>query len=76
MTMMPSTYSFLSQDTTTVAESLSIMIDREQKHHRSRNYLSQSTVITSSDRRKIVDWCYAFVDTLKFDREIVVLVRR
>ena len=74
--MMQSVYDSLSRDTATVAESLSIMIKKEQKHGGRRNYLGQSTVITSSDRRKMVDWCYAFVDTLKFDRETIALVRR
>lgn len=77
-TTMPSVHDTLSQDTTGVSDALWAMVDKEL-NTRSHNYLedtpsSSSGAITSSDRMKIVDWCYSIIDNCSFDRETVAMV--
>src|SRR6056300_1670314 len=56
--------SALSRDTTAVAESLSVMIQKEQTFYKCQDYLRESRssasaiIITPTDRTKIVEWCY------------------
>jgi len=76
--MQPSVYDSLSQDAFDAAESLSVMMQKEQTTYESCDYLHpswpvDSTIITESDRLKIVDWCYTVVDQCKFDREAVAM---
>ena len=74
--------SALSRDTTAVAESLSVMIQKEQTFYKCRDYLRKSSssmsspdddtfIITQTDRTKIVEWCYGIVDKCQLDRETV-----
>ena len=80
-TTMPSVHDTLSQDTTGVSDALWAMVDKElNTTYRSYNYLTEDTpssssgAITSSDRMKIVDWCYSIIDNCSFDRETVAMV--
>ena len=82
-TTMPSVHDTLSQDTTSVSDALWAMVDKElNTTYRSVvNYLentpsSSSGAITSSDRMKIVDWCYSIIDNCSFDRETVAMVSK
>ena len=74
--------SALSRDTTAVAESLSVMIQKEQTFYKCRDYLRKRSssmssldddtiIITQTDRTKIVEWCYGIVDKCQLDRETV-----
>jgi hypothetical protein len=72
--MHPSISASLSQDTAAVAESLSAMMQKEQAVYQCDDYLhAPATLITESDRLKIVDWCYGVIDHCKFDRETVAI---
>ena len=83
---MPSVNDSLSHDSASVAEALSVMIEKEQTIYKSCDYLSSSSssvddgcnseqvLITQSDRQLICDWCYSIVDACQFDRETVALV--
>lgn len=78
---MRSIYETLSRDKAAVAESLWVMLQKEQTTYSGcRDYLQSAShsrpsaaAITESDRMQIVDWCYGVVDTLEFDREIVMI---
>ena len=83
-TTMPSVHDTLSQDTTGVSDALWAMVDKElDTTYRSYDYLDEDTTpsssseaITSSDRMKIVDWCYSIIDNCSFDRETVAMVSK
>ena len=78
---MRSIYETLSRDKSAVADSLRVMLQKEQTTYSGcRDYLQSAShsrpspaAITESDRMHIVDWCYGVVDTLEFDREIVMI---
>ena len=81
---MRSIYETLSRDKTAVADSLWVMLQKEQTTYSDcRDYLLSSShscsaahhapIITESDRMQIVDWCYSVVDILEFDRENVMI---
>ena len=78
---MRSIYETLSRDKSAVADSLWVMLQKEQTTYSGcRDYLQSAShsrpspaAITESDRMQIVDWCYGVVDTLEFDREIVMI---
>ena len=81
---MPSAiFNSLSLDTAHVAETLAVMIQKEQRIARNddcTNYFYQhafdsSAVVDEADRMKMVDWCYKIVDECKLDRECVAMVR-
>ena len=66
----------LSRDTVAVADTLTVMIKREQLTTSSWHvggYLDPSdpTMITADDRKKLVNWCYNFVDHCRLSRETV-----
>jgi len=66
----------LSRDTVAVADTLTVMIQREQLTISSWHvggYLDSSdpTMITADDRKKLVNWCYHFVDHCRLSRESV-----
>ena len=64
----------LSRNTEVVADSLYAMIKRERSPSTYRDgYLDSSDpeMITSEDRKKLVDWCYGVVDHCHFSRETV-----
>ncbi len=66
----------LSRDTVIVADTLTAMIKREQLTFSSWHvgrYLDPSdpTMITADDRKKLVNWCYHFVDHCQLSRETV-----
>ena len=75
----------LTRDTASAAESLSVMMQKEQAIYTRRDYLGPQPPcgvddndiaakrITPDDRLKIVDWCYSVVDACQFDRETVAL---
>jgi len=74
--MMSSTYN--SEDATAAAESLSVMLRKEQTTYTSCDYLHQSldsdeSLITASDRLQIVDWCYSATDHCNLNRETVAI---
>ena len=78
--MQSNIYETLSRDTVAVAESLSVMINKEQAIYRISDYLlplvsssCSSSAITESDRTQIVDWCYSVVDLVEFERETVMV---
>ncbi|KAL3778830.1 hypothetical protein HJC23_002887 [Cyclotella cryptica] len=66
-------------------ETLSLMIDQEQSTYRRKDYLNpldhyrwngkakHPIIVTPSDRKKLVDWCFAIVDTCAFRRETVAI---
>jgi hypothetical protein len=66
---------------TSVAESLSVMMQKEQTVYRSCDYLhppssSSSLNLRAVDaevRTKMVDWCYSFIDTIQVERESVAM---
>eukprot|EP00984_Skeletonema_dohrnii_P006384 scaffold2282_cov77-Skeletonema_dohrnii-CCMP3373.AAC.8 len=65
----------LSRDTVAVADTLAA-IKREQfttSWHDEDGYLNPSdpTMITADDRKKLVDWCYHFVDHCQLSRVTV-----
>ena len=63
-----------SQDTTVVAESLSVMIQKELTIYTRNGYLDAyepTIIITSDNRMALVDWCYSVVDHCQFSREAV-----
>lgn len=75
-------YEWLSKDTEHAAESLSVMMQKEQEVYSSCDYLHlhhlslpevTGILLTGSDRLKIVDWCYGVIDQCKFDRETVAI---
>ena len=70
---MPSIYDSLSQDNA-VANSLWVMMQKEQTIYRSCNYFDQPSLVTESDRKKMVDWCYSVIDNCQFDRDNVAMV--
>ena len=63
----------LSQDTTAVAASLAVMIEKEHTIYTCKGYLdpSDTIIITADDRMALVDWCYDFVDHCHISREVV-----
>ena len=83
--MKKSIYETLSRDTAAAADSLWVMLQKEQTTYdvSSCDYLLASsplhpsatagTSIGESDRVQIVDWCYSVVDICQFDREIVAI---
>ena len=76
---MPSIYDSLTQDPDATAQSLGIMIQKEQQMFQRRGYLNHSSsvhtvVVTDSDRKEIVDWCYNIIDGCEFNRETVDIV--
>jgi hypothetical protein len=81
--MDPSNYDSLSNDAESSAETLYIMLHQEQTTYASRDYLSRShhlhqelsseTMVSASDRTKLVDWCYDVVDSCEFNRENVAI---
>ena len=68
-----------SWSVTSVAESLSVMMNKERTIYRKRDYLndSSSTVkgvrLDEEDRTKMVDWCYNVVDSCQLERESVAI---
>ena len=76
---MPSIYDSLTQDPDATAQSLGIMIQKEQQMFQRGGYLNHSSSadafeVTDSDRMEIVDWCYKIVDQCEFNRETVAIV--
>ncbi|KAL7532472.1 hypothetical protein ACHAXR_009511 [Thalassiosira sp. AJA248-18] len=75
--MNHSIYDSLSHDSATAAESLSVMMQKEQTIYKSCDYLhppmQDDTMITESDRTKLVDWCYSIIDHCEFERETVAI---
>jgi len=78
--MMASVYTSPSEDATAAAESLLVMLQKEQTIYMSYDYLhppplreSDDSLITVSDRLQIVDWCYRAVDHCNIDRETVAI---
>ncbi|KAL7537916.1 hypothetical protein ACHAXR_010899 [Thalassiosira sp. AJA248-18] len=76
--MQSSIYDSLTHDSAAAAESLSVMIQKEQSTYKTGDYLhppmqDDATMITESDRMKIVDWCYSVVDQCQFERETVAI---
>eukprot|EP00984_Skeletonema_dohrnii_P002701 scaffold938_cov91-Skeletonema_dohrnii-CCMP3373.AAC.2 len=76
--MEPTATENLSRDTEAVADSLAAMIMRERTNASCsyyEGYLNSSdpnpNLITASDRKKLVDWCYGIVDHCKLSRETV-----
>ena len=76
MTMKPTEY--LSRNTEEVADILAAMIKREFSAYSCSSrggYLDPSyptmAMVTTSDRMKVVDWCYDVVDHCKLSRETV-----
>jgi|SaaInl74LU_5_DNA_1037368.scaffolds.fasta_scaffold03782_3 hypothetical protein len=66
----------LSRDTVAVADTLAAMITREQfatSSWHQDGYINPSdpTMITADDRKKLVDWCYLFVDHFQLSRATV-----
>jgi hypothetical protein len=68
----------LSRDTVAVADTLAAMIKREEEQlitssSHEDGYLDPSdpTMITADDRKKLVDWCYHFVDHCQLSRVTV-----
>eukprot|EP00984_Skeletonema_dohrnii_P000008 scaffold2_cov94-Skeletonema_dohrnii-CCMP3373.AAC.2 len=66
----------LSRDTVAMADTLAAMIKREQLTTSSWHedgYLNPSdpTMITADDRKKLVEWCYHFVDHCQLSRVTV-----
>ena len=63
----------LSRDTAAVAESLSVMMEKELTSYSCEGYLNPAdpTMITATDRQALVDWCYIVVDLCQFSRETV-----
>ena len=70
---MPSIYDSLSQDSV-VANSLWVMMQKEQTIYRSCNYFDQPSLVTESDRKKMVHWCYSVIDNRQLDRDNVAMV--
>jgi hypothetical protein len=62
---------------TSVAESLSVMMQKERSVYRSCDYLKEvlvdDGVINEEDRTKMVDWCYSVVDICQLERETVAM---
>ena len=80
--MPHSIYSSLTQDTTAAADSLAVMMINERTIYQSCDYLQTTSsssmedydsMITESDRTKLVGWCYDTVDKCHFDRETVAI---
>jgi len=71
--------SFLSRNTSAVAESLSVMLQKEQSFYRCQDYLkirrtsSSHQIVTPSDRTKVVEWCYGIIDQCQLGREVVAI---
>ena len=71
----------LSLDTTSVSNTLGVMIEKERQIASSCiNYFQQysfdaSAVVDEKDRTKMVDWCYIIVDECQLGRECVAMVR-
>jgi hypothetical protein len=78
---MPLDNSTSSWSDVSVAESLSVMMQKEQTLYRSCDYLQQKPSATASlrllvdenVRAEMVDWCYSFVDVCQFQRETVAV---
>eukprot|EP00985_Skeletonema_marinoi_P007505 scaffold3312_cov143-Skeletonema_marinoi.AAC.5 len=73
LTMQPT--DSLSRDTVAVADTLAAMITREQfatSSWHQDGYINPSdpTMITADDRKKLVDWCYLFVDHFQLSRAV------
>eukprot|EP00578_Thalassiosira_sp_NH16_P006952 CAMPEP_0181117154 /NCGR_PEP_ID=MMETSP1071-20121207/22351_1 /TAXON_ID=35127 /ORGANISM="Thalassiosira sp., Strain NH16" /LENGTH=294 /DNA_ID=CAMNT_0023201483 /DNA_START=79 /DNA_END=963 /DNA_ORIENTATION=- len=72
-----------NHDAADLAESISIMIERESTTYSCLDYLSSEKEvnydssaedkITPDDRMALVDWCYGFVDRCEFKRETVAV---
>mmetsp|Transcript_1140 Transcript_1140/g.1992 ORF Transcript_1140/g.1992 Transcript_1140/m.1992 type:complete len:302 (-) Transcript_1140:202-1107(-) len=76
--MQPSIYGSLSNNASAAAESLNVMMHKEQSIYKICDYLRPSwpaddIMVTEHDRLKIVDWCYSVVDQCQFDRETVAM---
>eukprot|EP00984_Skeletonema_dohrnii_P002514 scaffold872_cov119-Skeletonema_dohrnii-CCMP3373.AAC.10 len=74
LTMQPT--DSLSRDTVAVADTLAAIIKREQfatSSWHEDGYLNHSdpTMITADDGKKLVDWCYLFVDHCQLSRATV-----
>lgn len=73
--------SFLSRNTSAVAESLSVMLQKEQSFYRCQDYLkirrtsssAAHQIVTPSDRTKVVEWCYGIIDQCQLGREVVAI---
>lgn len=71
----------LSKDSVAAAaaESLSAMVQKEQTTYKSGDYLhvmpppEDTSIVTESDRLKIVQWLCSIIDHCKFDRETVAI---
>ena len=68
----------LWNNTSAVAESLAVMMQKERTVYKRRDYLSNRTTglqgnITEEDRTSMVDWCYRVVDVCQLDRETVAM---
>lgn len=72
----------LSKETTAVAESLSVMIQKEQTCYKLRHHYlddppsflpgdDKTMMVTETDRTKIVEWLYSVTDQCHLDRETV-----
>ncbi len=70
---MPSVADSQSQDAASLEESLSIMLQKEQRYYKRRDYLNgaEDEHITESDRSSIVEWCYKLCDHCQINRETV-----
>jgi hypothetical protein len=56
-----------------VAETLALMMQKEQTTYKRYDYLTDAPSVTITDRTKIVDWCYSVIDQCEFERETVAI---
>lgn len=74
--IMLSIYDSLSRDASSAADSLSVMLQKEQTVYKSCDYLARTSLLTASDRMVVVDWCYSVIDAMECDRNTVGMVSR
>ena len=70
-------------NTTSVTESLAVMMHKERTVYKRCDYLNSTTLglqdeggvvlLDEEDRAKMVEWCYSVVDTCQLDREAVAM---
>lgn len=71
----------LSQNAATALEEiLSVMVQKEQTMNKSFDYIvgvpKTKTVVTVTDRTKLVDWCFSVIDKCEFERETVAIAMK
>lgn len=73
------TLNCLPWNSTSVAESLAAMMQKESTVYKRCDYLieppvgSKKNLLDEGDRQKIVDWCYSVVDICQLERETVAM---